>query len=260
MLVLISVLLLSSCIAEDLPVSDSAEQSKENVMPDVIMAQMDSYLAAKTGDKLNFSFFAISKRKNAITSRNITQISFGCDDVVAIEYWKMMEGYEDGYHYESLWTYLIFKKEGNYVFDKVTISYKDGTSEVFPIGRCSIQVFDDDDCDVLFTYGTAQASSAVDELDCDYRKDAHHVSYAGFDLDLEAEYEVVNVTEDAYSIYIGIEFTSDKTPAYRYILPRIRVKVDGVEDYVYPKVGCSCGELVMTVKRFIDAYKAWNFN
>ena len=109
-------------------------------------------------------------------------------------------------------------------------------------------------------------------LPCEYVWQRDGLAFAGLDMDLAAGHELLFAREEPF-VYanedspegggkatcfaVETQLMAERPTVYHFILPRVRVRVDGVEQAVYPKLGCYCGGLEVTETEVLEAYEAW---
>ena len=160
---------------------------------------------------------------------------------------------------------IIYPKQaGHYEISSIYVTFFDGSSESYPIGRLVVDVYDDAGSDALYTYATTAISSREDSFGFTYEKRAEDVTFLRAEMDLQAEAKQLQAdftpsrSSGKMALCAEFAFESDLPVVYRYVVPRVHILVDGEEQIVYPKVGCVCGGADVTEEKVLEAYRAWN--
>lgn len=243
---------------------------KRDELPQTFLAPIDSYMAVTAGDTYPFSFFVVSQEEESFGGKCVSRLSIGGEEGIKFDKVRLSEAERCGrFRADNLMCELIFCRKGRYEFDHITIGFDDGTEEDYAIGRFVIEVFEEKGSEALYTYSTTTMSSNESLFSCTYLKNIENAMFMDLTMDLDASYEILSVDEKQFAdgdrgikqgFAIEVQMLSEKPVAYRFILPRVQLNVEGETVYVYPKVGCYCGGIGVGEQEVINSYLAWNMN
>ena len=256
----LSLLLMLSML---LPGFASAE--KASLPAPTVFAQMDSYIAMKLDEDCPLSFYLIFQEEQPFQGREIASVALDDDLNLAYRDFQLNEVSQlDNCNGVSLMGIIYPKQAGHYEISSIYVTFFDGSSESYPIGRLVVDVYDDAGSDALYTYATTAISSREDSFGFTYEKRAEDVTFLRAEMDLQAEAKQLQAdftpsrSSGKMALCAEFAFESDLPVVYRYVVPRVHILVDGEEQIVYPKVGCVCGGADVTEEKVLEAYRAWN--
>ncbi len=242
--------------------------------PATFFAPADNYMAVLKDTTHPISFYAVYQSEQPFEGRTIERMVMANEENILFNnaIGEQDKSLSERLSARSLLTEATFPEAGRFEFDRITLLFTDGSRETYPIGRFVIEVFDDQDSDVLNTYVTPAMTSNNTYLPCEYVWQRDGLAFAGLDMDLAAEHELLFAREEPFAyasedspegggkaacFAMETQLMAERPTVYHFILPRVRVRVDGVEQAVYPKLGCYCGGLEVTETEVLEAYEAW---
>ena len=244
-------LFLSLLLMLSMLLSGFASAEKASLPAPTVFAQMDSYIAMKLDEDCPLSFYLIFQEEQPFQGREIASVALDDDLNLAYRDFQLNE--------------VIYPKQaGHYEISSIYVTFFDGSSESYPIGRLVVDVYDDAGSDALYTYATTAISSREDSFGFTYEKRAEDVTFLRAEMDLQAEAKQLQAdftpsrSSGKMALCAEFAFESDLPVVYRYVVPRVHILVDGEEQIVYPKVGCVCGGADVTEEKVLEAYRAWN--
>lgn len=258
-------LFLSLLLMLSMLLSGFASAEKASLPAPTVFAQMDSYIAMKLDEDCPLSFYLIFQEEQPFQGREIASVALDDDLNLAYRDFQLNEVSQlDNCNGVSLMGIIYPKQAGHYEISSIYVTFFDGSSESYPIGRLVVDVYDDAGSDALYTYATAAISSRADSFGFTYEKRAENVTFLHAEMDLQADVKLLQADFTASrsngktALCAEFSFESDLPVVYRYVVPRIHILVDGEEQIVYPKVGCACGAAQVTEEQVLEAYRAWN--
>ena len=258
-------LFLSLLLILSLLMAGSASVEKSSLPAPTVFAQMDSYIAMKLDEDCPLSFYLIFQEEQPFQGREIASVALDDDLNLAYRDFQLNEVSQlDNCNGVSLMGIIYPKQAGHYEISSIYVTFFDGSSESYPIGRLVVDVYDDAGSDALYTYATTAISSREDSFGFTYEKRAEDVTFLRAEMDLQAEAKQLQAdftpsrSSGKMALCAEFAFESDLPVVYRYVVPRVHILVDGEEQIVYPKVGCVCGGADVTEEKVLEAYRAWN--
>ncbi|GEM_PF-7113005 len=257
--------LLSFMLILSMLLSDFASAGNASLPAPTVVAQMDSYIAMRLDEDCPLSFYLIFQEKQPFQGREIVRVFLDDDKNLDYRDYQMTKVSQlDNCNGVSLMGFIYPKKAGHYEISSIRVTFFDGSSETYPIGRLVVDVYDEVGSDALYTYATAAISSRADLFGFTYEKRAENVTFLHAEMDLQADVKLLQADFTASrsngktALCAEFSFESDLPVVYRYVVPRIHILVDDEEQIVYPKVGCACGAAQVTEEQVLEAYRAWN--
>lgn len=258
-------LFLSLLLMLSMLLSGFASAEKASLPAPTVFAQMDSYIAMKLDEDCPLSFYLIFQEEQPFQGREIASVALDDDLNLAYRDFQLNEVSQlDNCNGVSLMGIIYPKQAGHYEISSIYVTFFDGSSESYPIGRLVVDVYDDAGSDALYTYATTAISSREDSFGFTYEKRAEDVTFLRAEMDLQAEAKQLQAdftpsrSSGKMALCAEFAFESDLPVVYRYVVPRVHILVDGEEQIVYPKVGCVCGGADVTEEKVLEAYRAWN--
>lgn len=258
-------LFLSLLLMLSMLLSGFASAEKASLPAPTVFAQMDSYIAMKLDEDCPLSFYLIFQEEQPFQGREIASVALDDDLNLAYRDFQLNEVRQlDNCNGVSLMGIIYPKQAGHYEISSIYVTFFDGSSESYPIGRLVVDVYDDAGSDALYTYATTAISSREDSFGFTYEKRAEDVTFLRAEMDLQAEAKQLQAdftpsrSSGKMALCAEFAFESDLPVVYRYVVPRVHILVDGEEQIVYPKVGCVCGGADVTEEKVLEAYRAWN--
>lgn len=245
--------------------SGFASAGKASLPAPTVVAQMDSYIAMRLDEDCPLSFYLIFQEKQPFQGREIVRVFLDDDKNLDYRDYEMTKvGQLDNCNGVSLMGFIYPKKAGHYEISSIRVTFFDGSSETYPIGRLVVDVYDEVGSDALYTYATAALSSRADLFGFTYEKQAGDVTFLRAEMDLQADAKLLKAdfapsySSGKMALCAEFAFESELPVVYRYVVPRVHILVDDKEQIVYPKVGCVCGGADVTEEKVLEAYRAWN--
>ena len=258
-------LFLSLLLMLSMLLSGFASAEKASLPAPTVFAQMDSYIAMKLDEDCPLSFYLIFQEEQPFQGREIASVALDDDLNLAYRDFQLNEVSQlDNCNGVSLMGIIYPKQAGHYEISSIYVTFFDGSSESYPIGRLVVDVYDDAGSDALYTYATTAISSREDSFGFTYEKREEDVTFLRAEMDLQAEAKQLQAdftpsrSSGKMALCAEFAFESDLPVVYRYVVPRVHILVDGEEQIVYPKVGCVCGGADVTEEKVLEAYRAWN--
>ena len=116
--------------------SDFASAGNASLPAPTVVAQMDSYIAMRLDEDCPLSFYLIFQEKQPFQGREIVRVFLDDDKNLDYRDYQMTKVSQlDNCNGVSLMGFIYPKKAGHYEISSIRVTFFDGSSETYPIGR-----------------------------------------------------------------------------------------------------------------------------